>query len=236
MTTINESQTAKGFTPAALVPAAFAGRKRTIESITIHHWGVTGQTHDNVVRFFVSGPGTTSAHFVASEGRIDCLVSPEDVAWHTGNLIGNTTSIGLELRPEASPGDYSVAAELVRFLRDQYGDLPLVPHRAWHNTACPGIWDLVKLDKLARGSAAVDVQGTTTTQESKVTPAQMQELKVFMQAEINKSINAMWASDAVIQRQINQLADGINNVKAGSVDTAELAKAVNDDLAKRIQN
>ena len=92
MTTINESQTAKGYTPAALVPATF-GRKRTIDGIVIHHWGVLGQKHDDVVKFFVSGPGTTSAHFVVSAGRIDCLVSPLDAAWHSGNAVGNATTM-----------------------------------------------------------------------------------------------------------------------------------------------
>lgn len=228
MTTINESHTAKGFTPAASVPAIF-GRARTIESITIHHWGVFGQRHDDVVRFFESGPGSTSAHFVVSAGRIDCLVSPQDAAWHTGTALGNATSIGIECHPEATPEDYQTVAEVVKHLRDQFGPIPLVPHRNWSSTACPGIWDLNKIDQLAGSSAG------TTTQESEVTPAQMQELKLFIQSEINKSINAMWASDAVTQKQIGQVAAGINNVKAGSVDTAALAKAVNDDAAKRMQ-
>ena len=59
MTAINETLTAKGYTPAANVPAVF-GRRRTIDGIVIHHWGVTGQSHDGVVNFFTNGPGTTS--------------------------------------------------------------------------------------------------------------------------------------------------------------------------------
>lgn len=234
MTTINESHTAKGYTPAASVPSVF-GRARTIESITIHHWGVFGQNHDDVVRFFEYGAGTTSAHFVVSAGRIDCLVSPQDAAWHTGTALGNATSIGIECHPEATPEDYETVAELIRYLRGQFGNLPLVPHRNWSSTACPGIWDLAKLDTLASGSAGVAAQGTIT-QENTVTPAQMQELKTFIQSEINRSINALWATEAVTQKQIAQVAAGLNNVKSGSVDTAALAKAVNDDLAKRIQN
>lgn len=236
MTTINESHTAKGYTPAAAVLAAFS-QPRKIQSITIHHWGVRGQRHDDVVRFFESGPGTTSAHFVVSAGRIDCLVSPQDAAWHAGNATGNATSIGIECHPEATPEDYETVAELIRYLRSQFGNLPLIPHRYWNATACPGVWDLDKLDKLASGSAGIAAQGSTTTpQENKVTPEQMNELKTFIQAEINRSINALWATEAVTQKQIAQIASGINNVKAGSVDTAALAKAVNDDAAKRLQN
>jgi N-acetyl-anhydromuramyl-L-alanine amidase AmpD len=102
MTKINESQTAKGYTPAALVPAAF-GRARTIDGIVIHHWGSLGQRHDDVVKFFVSGPGATSAHFVVSAGRIDCLVSPQDAAWHSGNAVGNATTIGIECQTRPLP-------------------------------------------------------------------------------------------------------------------------------------
>lgn len=147
---IDESKTAKGFTAQADVPAVYGG-PRTLESITIHHWGELGQTHDGVVNFFVNGPGTTSAHFVASGGRVHCLVNPWDAAWHAGNATGNRTSIGIELRPEATAGDYRTAASLIRYLRQAYKvDFPLIPHRDWQATACPGVWDLQKLDQIAR--------------------------------------------------------------------------------------
>lgn len=153
---IEEGLTAKGYTPAAQVPQVYL-RPRTIESITIHWWGAFGQTHDGVVNFFVNGPGNTSAHFVCSAGRTTCLVSPEDAAWHAGNPVGNATSIGIECRPEATDDDYREVAELVRWLREQHGDLPLIPHRDWQNTACPGIWDLRRIDALARDAAVTVV-------------------------------------------------------------------------------
>lgn len=153
MTTINESLTAKGYTPAASVLGTF-GVPRRIESITVHHWGAFGQSHDGVVNFFVNGPGATSAHFVVSAGRIHCLVSPVDASWAAGNAYGNATSIHIECRPEASEADYATTVELIQFLRNTYGaNLPLIPHRNWQATACPGIWDLGKLDRLARGGA-----------------------------------------------------------------------------------
>lgn len=173
MTTINESRTAKGFTPASLVPAAF-GRKRTIDGIVIHHWGTLGQQHQDVVNFFVDGPGSTSAHFVVSAGRIDCLVSPADAAWHSGNAVGNATTIGIECRPEATDADYATVAELVRYLREQYGTLPLSPHRQWNATACPGVWDLDRIDRLA-GSAAINPQSTTTVQEDDMAAVPQEE-------------------------------------------------------------
>jgi N-acetylmuramoyl-L-alanine amidase len=153
--TINEALSDSEFTNPEHVPAVFRQGPRRIESITIHHWGVFGQTHDGVVNFFLHQSFTTSAHFVVSDGRIDCLVSPKDAAWAAGNAYGNTTSIHIECRPEATEGDYKTVAWLVNWLRNVYGpSLPLIPHRYWQNTACPGIWDLNKIDRLAR---AVDI-------------------------------------------------------------------------------
>ncbi|MGZ4659703.1 MAG: peptidoglycan recognition protein family protein [Arthrobacter sp.] len=221
---IDESQTAKGFT------AAPPGR--TVEEIVIHHWGALGQSHDDVVKFFVSGPGATSAHFVVSAGRVTCLVSPENVAWHAGDWAENLRSIGIECHPEATDEDYAQVAELVAWLRARFNrPLPLHAHREFISTACPGVWDLGRIDALASGVQPA----STPTQGEDVTPEQMYELKTFMQNEINKSINAMWASDSVIQQLIQGLGAGLNKVQAGAVDLDALAKAVNDDAAKRMQ-
>lgn len=154
---INESRTATNYTPG---PAA--GRGNPTE-IVIHHWGVDGQTHDGVVNWFCT-PGNgcgTSAHFVASAGRVHCIVSTEDVAWHAGDWAVNLRSIGIECRPEATDADYATVAELIRTLRGMYGDLPLRPHSNQRQgtdggygsalTDCPGRYDLTRLDKLARG-------------------------------------------------------------------------------------
>jgi len=220
MTTINESQTAKGYTPAALVPAAF-GRARTIEGIVIHHWGVFGQQHDDVVKFFVSGPGATSAHFVVSAGRIDCLVSPQDAAWHSGNAVGNATTIGIECRPEATDEDYATVAELVSFLRSQYGPLPLSPHRQWNATACPGIWDLPRIDRLA-GSAAVGgvaPQGDIKPQAAKVPEED------FMGGTIDKN-----QAEDIAQRSAALVLAGIKDAINGAV---LINKGQAEDIAKR---
>lgn len=151
MTIINESLTAKWFTPGANALAAFR-LPRTFEAIMVHHWGDSGQKHENVSAFFVRGDVPTSPHFVASAGKIDCLVSPADIAWHAGNAKANASMIGIECRPEASDEDYATVAELIRFLRELYGPLPLVAHRDVKATVCPGIWDLVRLDKLAKAT------------------------------------------------------------------------------------
>ena len=171
---IDESKTAKWFTPQADVPkvAEWGYRQRTLESITIHHWGERGQTHDGVVNFFVGGSKQTSAHFVVSAGRVNCIVSPWDAAWHAGNAFGNTSSIGIECRPEATDGDYKTVASLIRYLRQAYKvDFPLIPHRDWQLTECPGVWDLKRLDAMARQETPTEEDDMFTDDDRKMLKA-----------------------------------------------------------------
>ena len=141
---IDESRTAVKYTPGR------QGRK--IVDLVIHHWGLDGQTHDGVVDWFCNPAkgAQTSAHFVVSAGRVHCIVSPADTAWHAGYWDENLQSIGIECRPEATAADYATVAELVRWLRTRYGNLPLRPHKQFYSTDCPGRWDLSRLDRLAR--------------------------------------------------------------------------------------
>lgn len=140
---------------------------RHIESITIHHWGNNGQQFSVVRDYLCNGdrPNPTSAHYVAQGGLVACIVDPSDIAWHAGSWEGNVTSIGIECRPEHSDQDYETIAELVRNLRAQYGNLPLHPHNHWTQTACPGDYDLNRINKLA---GQVSVSPASTKKEEEV--------------------------------------------------------------------
>ena len=136
------------YTPKRKVPRIY-GRKRTITGITIHHWGIRGQKFQNIVNFLCRKGGNTSAHYVAEAGRVACIVAPKNAAWHAGNGTGNATTVGIECRPEATDGDYVTVAQLIADLWRAYGKLKLYRHRDWKNTACPGVWDLDRLERMA---------------------------------------------------------------------------------------
>ena len=127
-------------------------RNSKVKSITIHHWGSRGQKFDNVVNWLCQKRAGTSAHYVVEAGKVACIVDPDRRAWHAGNSRGNHESIGIECRPEATEGDYATVAALVADLRAVYGNIPLKRHRDWTSTACPGVWDIAKIDRLARRS------------------------------------------------------------------------------------
>lgn len=128
--------------------------------IVIHHWGVDGQTHQNVVNYLCRSGGNTSAHYVVSAGRVTQLVHDYDRAWHAGPS-GNPRGIGIECRPEMSAGDFAEVAKLVAAIRSEWGNLPLKKHSDFMNTSCPGRWgsQLMKLSALADG----DTTNTQTT-------------------------------------------------------------------------
>ena len=107
--------------------------------IVIHHWGADGQSHQNVVNYLCRADGDSSAHYVASSGRVTQLVHDYDRAWHAGPS-GNPRGIGIECRPEMSAADFETVAQLVAAIRKEWGNLPLKGHQNYMPTACPGRW------------------------------------------------------------------------------------------------
>jgi hypothetical protein len=126
--------------------------------IVLHHWGVDGQSHDGVVAYLTRPNGNTSAHYVASGGRVTQLTHDYDRAWHCyGN---NARTIGIECRPECDAADFETVAQLIAAIRDEWGDLSLSGHQDHYATACPGRWQarLAELDARARA-----IQGGSAT-------------------------------------------------------------------------
>ena len=150
--TLHEEFNSKNYTPAGNVSITWGQGERKLQGIVIHHWGSKGQNFWDVNNYLCVNNKPTSAHFIVQEGLVSCIVSPLDAAWHSGHPWANSHTIGIECRPEATEGDYYAVAELIAFLRKTYGaDLPLTSHSKWQSTACPGVYDLARLDTLARG-------------------------------------------------------------------------------------
>ena len=143
------------YTPANRVQATW-GRPRTIEAIAIHWWGDPNQnpSFEGVVNYLCRANGSSSAHLVASgTGRkVACIVNFADASWATNSA--NPYTISIECDPRCRDEDYDVIAELIAQLRQVYGNLPLVPHKQFVATACPGNYDLGRLDREARNKVA----------------------------------------------------------------------------------
>jgi len=154
---IDESRNAHNYTPAAAVPAVFAGYPRDVTGVTVHHWGGDGQNFDGVLNYLASNNDRqNSAHFVLQEDRVACIVNTYDAAWHSGHPLGNAQTIGIECRPEMTAGDLETLASLIRWLEGAYGSLVVYKHSDWANTACPGRY-AGQIDNLVAAINNVDV-------------------------------------------------------------------------------
>lgn len=122
--------------------------------IVIHHWGSDGQNFDAVLAWLCNRRAKVSAHYVVAGDRAERIVSEGRRAWHAGTDYGNDYGIGIECRPEATDRDYAAVADVVRSIRRRHGNLPLKRHRDFVDTACPGRWDLERIDREAGATPA----------------------------------------------------------------------------------
>lgn len=107
--------------------------------IIIHHWGADGMSFDGVVSWLCNPKSYVSAHYVIEAGKAACLVNWNDAAWHAGSRTANTSSIGLECRPEMSDGDFDTVAQVIASIWKGLGKkVPLYGHKDYANTSCPG--------------------------------------------------------------------------------------------------
>lgn len=165
------------YTPKSQTRAVW-GKDRNIQAIAIHWWGDpnTNPTFEGVVATLLNPARQASAHFVATGTgrRVACLVSPEDNSWATNSA--NPTTISIECDPRCRPEDYDVVAELIADIRSAYGNLPLVPHRQFVATQCPGNWDLNALSNLANTKVSHEQWGQVTDKNPPVAKASAQQI------------------------------------------------------------
>lgn len=128
--------------------STFTGPAMTPKGITIHWWGLPGQTGDfaGTASYLVQAgyAQRASVHYVAEAGKVACLISPNIASWGNGdggNGWGNLNTITIECNPRNWEADRETVAELIANLRKTYGDLPLYPHNRWTATQCPGTWE-----------------------------------------------------------------------------------------------
>jgi hypothetical protein len=148
------------YTPASEAQATW-GRPRVTRAvdgakIAIHWWGDpnTNPSFEGVISTLCNPAREASAHFVATgtQRRVACLVDPADASWATNSA--NPYTFSIECDPRCRPEDYDVVAEVVADLWATYGVMPLVPHKQFTATACPGNYDLAKIEAIAKTKIA----------------------------------------------------------------------------------
>lgn len=178
------------YTPAASVPAVF-GRPRTTKRIALHHWDAPEKNPQFVptCNHLSRRGGNTSAHFVVEAGRVACLVSPANAAWHAGSAEGNATSIGIECNPRMSEGDIAEVVALIEWLESVYGEQEIWLHREFSPTQCPGRYAGKRDEIVDRVNALKGTSGNAHA-PSQSTVDRMAAIRAEL-AEIRQSANAI---------------------------------------------
>jgi N-acetylmuramoyl-L-alanine amidase len=197
------------------------------DGIVIHWWGLPqGQTINSVRTTFGNGGRQASAHYGATDGEVDCYVSPDDVAWANGNWAANLSKISIECNPRQSDGDYHAAAWTIAFVRSIYGNLPLSRHWDYSPTQCCGTYDLARLDREARAITAQGLWNSAPPVPAPVVPApaapatQAKSIDQLAREVIagaygtgDQRITALGGQYAAVQARVNEILTGAANPK-----------------------
>jgi hypothetical protein len=122
-------------------PRSAYGWNGNPDGITWHWWNKPelAGSFESTINFFCTSAAQTSAHFIVSDKRVACIVSPSEAAWHAGSTEGNGRTIGVEIDPRLPGATLETCAELAADLERQFGSLNHYGHRDWTQTECPGI-------------------------------------------------------------------------------------------------
>lgn len=209
------------FTPGSKAPATW-GRPYIVTAIAIHWWGDpnTNPTYEGVISTLVNPNRGASAHFVATGTgrRVAQLVDLSNASWATNSA--NPWTVSIECDPRCRDEDYDVVAELIANIRSVYGDIPLVPHKQFVATACPGNYDLERLDRIARTK---DGSGEWGDVKNKVQVARAEVEQAYLDLLKRK------ADEPGLQSWLNSGLD-INGIRSGIQSSPEY-KALQELLA-----
>lgn len=179
---------------------AYYGKPYRISEIQIHWWDspTAKPTHDGIVSYGLRR-AEGSVNYVASAGRVTKMVEENMCAITTQG--GNPYGLKIECSPYGTDGDYQTIAWLVADIWKRYGRLPLVPHKKYWNTACPGTLDLGRIER----EAVVIYQGGSEPMISNTDNEYWRWNKLFMQIRGRQASREEFKNAAVGQNWLRAM-------------------------------
>jgi len=122
---------------------------------------------------FAHGSRRVSAHYGIEDANVRPFVRDTDTAWHAGDWIENTVSIGIEHSAapgrDASPATIATSVALITRLCRDYGIDPghIYPHSRFFPTACPGTLPLPEIVARVRAGLGQPAPATPPQSPSK---------------------------------------------------------------------
>jgi hypothetical protein len=214
--------------------AGRAGAK--ITDIVLHWMDGTLATTDAE---FTNGSRRVSAHYGIEDGTVHQYVHDADTAWHAGNWTENTQSIGIEHSAapgrDASPATIASSVALIVTLCREYQISPdhIYPHNKFFATACPGTLPIADIIARVRAQLA-----TPPPEDDMFTDADRSMLqtayKLLQEQQLRNAPVVAAAVAGLPAATAKAVVAALPVTPGGSVDVAAIAKAVNDDAARRM--
>lgn len=212
---------------------------RRPEGIVIHWWDEKDRapSFDGVVSWLCRADGTSSAHYVVEAGRVACIVSCANTAWHAGDYGVNTRTIGIECNPRMSDGDLETVAELIADIRNTYGRLPLSKHRDYQQTTCPGTyadklgWLDQRAEQLRGNTNAAPASPARLAQDGWIGPETVAAWQQVNSTPIDKMISSQSSALKPLHQGINPAC--IEYVPPAQAQGSQLIIAVQKTLKRK---
>lgn len=130
----------------SLSPSVTVGNFNKTE-VVWHWWDLPERrpTFDGTVNWLMRPSTQASAHYVLESGRWTQMVLEKNAGWHAGSFAVNQRSIGVEVNPRLSDGDYATASALLADIWARRGRLKNSRHMDHSNTSCPGPLDVGRI-------------------------------------------------------------------------------------------
>ena len=242
-------------------PNRYSPRAYGVSKVTVHHMAGDLTVEGCGSIFASSGRQASSNYGVGSDGRIGCYVDEDDAAWTSSSYWNDNQAITIEVADAdcvnwiPSDAAYWATVRLCADICDRYGIYPtytggtdgsFTEHMMFAATGCPGPWWHAHM-----GEFVQDVRDAMNGGEMSVTELLNKEIATADSGNIpvwqawswgytyamraDKKCDELEKQVADLKKTVSTLSTKVANIQAGNVDTAAIAKAVNDDAAKRMK-
>ena len=222
-------------------------RTSSIQKVTVHH--MAGDCTVEVCGEIFANPNrqASSNYGVGSDGRIACYLEEEYHPWTSSSYWNDSQAVTIEVADydlEAwSPSSkaYAATVALCADICNRYGIFPtytggtdgtFTEHMMFAATGCPGPWwhdrmpQFIEDVKAAMGGDFMTIDELLNDKLATADDGQIPVWQLWSWA-FTHAKRAEKKCDEIIAR--------LDKIQAGNVDYAALAKAVNDDAAKRMK-
>lgn len=229
-------------------------RTAGISKVTVHH--MAGDCTVEVCGEIFASPSrqASSNYGVGSDGRVACYLEEEYHPWTSSSYWNDDRAITLEVADydldNWSPSDaaYESTVKLCADICTRYGITPsytgdtdgtFTEHRMFASTSCPGEWWHAHMPQFIE-----DVKAAMNGEFMSIDELMNWPLATADDGTIPFWQLVSWAytyakrADSKckqLEADVQALQKKVNNVAVGGVDVAAVAKAVNDDAAKRLK-